>query len=1392
MESFHAARNYIGNLHTRVKPLGKHMHRVGSHLHTHRKKYLAAHTAVAMLFVVLSIIGSSTNPGKVSAAAGSLSLAANNPSANATEIARDSQIMFYFNQTPTDSTVTVDGNSDGVPDHVRIIPSGGSAIAGSITTNDVMMAPNRVYIFTPASLLTAGTLYNVDITGGSSGVTANGGADYMTTNAQWSFTTVQPPSVSSGTVTSGSGPSLAEHTLTSVSPFVDGINIYPNLHLNFNGHITMATMTADANFDGVPDNAYLSYVNSSGVATKVAGTWSVNNAGSYDYANFTPTADLRMNTEYTITVTTAISSSDLINPIYMTSQYTAKFLTTGAYSINPPTVSSKSPANLEGGVVTVGTAIRVTFNQPIDPTTVAGHIVVYAEDGSSVSGTTVIDDTDQSVVKFIPAGNTWLASNTYSVKLKETVAEVVGNVTYNRRIKNVGGFEHSEYSQYWTFHTTGDYPLDSLTPMVNIGGSNVTGGASGISTTVGSITIPFLDESPMDAGTMTSANIYLSRLSTPVAGTSVTYDYATKTATLSVPALNGNTTYTIVVRNAGAGSAVTDARGNGVGINRIEPAGTVSWDFTTSAGAITPDQNGNYLCDLGGSVWNDILNSWGVNNLFFRTKASGNLAFGFGYGYTQATGWKFGYGYGYGYTAFCNSNGFNDYRAGYFFFEEGSSPTMNLAAVKVAHSSGNYVITPDEMTIAPGGDIAQGGVGSKLLLPANMKMAALDWDGTVNIGYSTAVPSGISSGKVVSVGFGNVSTGNPVKLSGAALVTVPQSGFSPSGQVVKVIGSDNVTYLVSPCTTEYNGGDITLVSSYTLGNFAAGESSAQQCYKYDSSNVYVATNHFTSFVVGTESPITAPTVSSITPANNATGVSTSTTVVVTFDQAIEPPIYTPANASISTSQDGSNPINIEATRNGDNTAVTLTLPSALAAGTKYYVILQNISPAGHTEAQYKMPLTTYSFTTAGSAATLDLSASVSGGVVTTSQSAALAVSENESPEGVGSEVRLPAGLTLKASNTWDGTINVGFSTTVPTGITSGKVVSVNFVGATSGSAVKLSSAALVVIPLSGFSPLLDAVKIIGADNITYEVSQCTSQYNNGGKNLVASYSLGNFATDAATAEQCYTYDSSNVYVATNHFTSFAAGTATSSGPGGSNSGNQNTVVAVTTPAAAVTAPTVAPVVTPAVTNTSTKSSTAGRIKDFKDLLTLSSDRWQYPIVQQMLDLGLMMGSTNESGNKVWNMNAMMTRGEAAVLIARYAGHDDKMKVTSGPFLDVRAKAWYASSVAYLKSNGVIFGKTSKIFAPDARISRAEFLKMAVVTYMKLHPSIANEWNSIMNTGSNTFADVKKSDWYYYYINLAESKKLLSGYTVGNQKFAKPSQNISRVEAAAILSKLIGL
>lgn len=110
-----------------------------------------------------------------------------------------------------------------------------------------------------------------------------------------------------------------------------------------------------------------------------------------------------------------------------------------------------------------------------------------------------------------------------------------------------------------------------------------------------------------------------------------------------------------------------------------------------------------------------------------------------------------------------------------------------------------------------------------------------------------------------------------------------------------------------------------------------------------------------------------------------------------------------------------------------------------------------------------------------------------------------------------------------------------------------------------------------------------------------------------------------------------------------------------------------------------------------------------------------------------------------------------------------------------PFADVKAKAWYYESVAYVYENGLMNGTKADRFEPSAKMTRAMFV------------TILGRLEGVTPTDSNVFSDVKNGTWYSGYVGWASGAGIVNGYTDGT---FKPNRPITRQEAAVSLVRFI--
>lgn len=107
------------------------------------------------------------------------------------------------------------------------------------------------------------------------------------------------------------------------------------------------------------------------------------------------------------------------------------------------------------------------------------------------------------------------------------------------------------------------------------------------------------------------------------------------------------------------------------------------------------------------------------------------------------------------------------------------------------------------------------------------------------------------------------------------------------------------------------------------------------------------------------------------------------------------------------------------------------------------------------------------------------------------------------------------------------------------------------------------------------------------------------------------------------------------------------------------------------------------------------------------------------------------------------------------------------------FTDVKKTDWYYDAVKYVYKNNIIKGYSSKIFAPNDKLTRE--MAVTIIYRMEGEPVVS---------GKSSFKDAQDSSQYYYKaIKWAKDKKIVYGYT--NEKFGT-GDNITREDLAIIL------
>lgn len=116
--------------------------------------------------------------------------------------------------------------------------------------------------------------------------------------------------------------------------------------------------------------------------------------------------------------------------------------------------------------------------------------------------------------------------------------------------------------------------------------------------------------------------------------------------------------------------------------------------------------------------------------------------------------------------------------------------------------------------------------------------------------------------------------------------------------------------------------------------------------------------------------------------------------------------------------------------------------------------------------------------------------------------------------------------------------------------------------------------------------------------------------------------------------------------------------------------------------------------------------------------------------------------------------------------------------TTAVFSDVSSGFWAYSYIELLASKGIVNGFPNGTFQPNAEVTRAQFVKMLVLT-LGLQPG----------TGATTFTDVPSTAWYAPYVSAAVQDGLVAGLTPTT---FGPNQPLTREQMAVLLARALKL
>jgi hypothetical protein len=268
------------------------------------------------------------------------------------------------------------------------------------------------------------------------------------------------------------------------------------------------------------------------------------------------------------------------------------FSSTAVPDTTPPTVSSTTPTNGATNINT-GTTVKATFSEALDPTTISTTTFELRNPANTLVTATVSYDAASKTATLTPS-SALAVSTTYTATIK-------GGTT-DPRVKDLAG--NALVNNFsWSFTTTAP---DTTAPTVS--STTPSSGATNIST---GTTVKATFSEAMDPATISTSTFELRGPANALVTATVSYDAATKTATLTPSsALVVSTTYTATIKGGTTDPRVKDLAGNALAAN-------ISWSFTTTTSSsvsiwaptatpTNPSENDTAAVELGVKFRSDV------------------------------------------------------------------------------------------------------------------------------------------------------------------------------------------------------------------------------------------------------------------------------------------------------------------------------------------------------------------------------------------------------------------------------------------------------------------------------------------------------------------------------------------------------------------------------------------------------------------------------------------------------------------------------------------------------------------------------------------------------------------------------------------------------------------
>ncbi|MBQ1252383.1 MAG: S-layer homology domain-containing protein [Firmicutes bacterium] len=156
------------------------------------------------------------------------------------------------------------------------------------------------------------------------------------------------------------------------------------------------------------------------------------------------------------------------------------------------------------------------------------------------------------------------------------------------------------------------------------------------------------------------------------------------------------------------------------------------------------------------------------------------------------------------------------------------------------------------------------------------------------------------------------------------------------------------------------------------------------------------------------------------------------------------------------------------------------------------------------------------------------------------------------------------------------------------------------------------------------------------------------------------------------------------------------------------------------------------------------------------------------------------GVINGMGNGTFAPEAPLTRAQFVTLLAMMSGDD--ISGGTDQFTDVKKEHWYYEEVSWAAKAGVTNGVGGGLFAPENKITREEVASMVLnfFNYMGVAPTPIRT--------ATTFTDsADMADWSAQKVPVCQEVGVISGFPDGT---FRPKANATRAEAATMCSRMV--